>query len=120
MNVSLATTAALYGATTVNHLEVTGLCKDSKGALNGARVKDLIPGRSGDSSEEFNIRAKGVINATGPFIDGVRKLDSPDHQEIVAPSSGVHVILPDYYGPSDIGLIDPSTSDGRVVFFLPW
>jgi glycerol-3-phosphate dehydrogenase len=40
--------------------------------------------------------------------------------EIVAPSSGVHVVLPGYYSPSNMGLIDPSTSDGRVIFFLPW
>ena len=41
-------------------------------------------------------------------------------KEIVAPSSGVHIILPGYYSPSKMGLIDPKTSDGRVIFFLPW
>ena len=47
-------------------------------------------------------------------------MDDQKAQEIVAPSSGVHVILPGYYSPSKMGLIDPSTSDGRVIFFLPW
>jgi len=47
-------------------------------------------------------------------------MDEPTVQEIVAPSSGVHVVLPGYYSPSDMGLIDPKTSDGRVIFFLPW
>ncbi|GCB22317.1 glycerol-3-phosphate dehydrogenase, mitochondrial [Aspergillus awamori] len=120
MNVSLAMTAALYGATVVNHMQVTGLEKDSSGKLNGARVKDLIPGRDGQETEEFTIKAKGIINATGPFTDSIRKMDEPDIKEIVAPSSGVHVILPGYYSPSNMGLIDPSTSDGRVIFFLPW
>ncbi|PYI33779.1 DAO-domain-containing protein [Aspergillus indologenus CBS 114.80] len=120
MNVSLAMTAALYGATVVNHMQVTGLTKDSSGKLTGARLKDVIQGRNGQEEEEFTIKAKGIINATGPFTDSIRKMDEPDVKEIVAPSSGVHVILPGYYSPSDMGLIDPSTSDGRVIFFLPW
>jgi glycerol-3-phosphate dehydrogenase len=120
MNVSLAMTAALYGATVVNHMEATGLTKDASGKLNGAKVKDLVRTKNGQPSEEFTIRAKGVINATGPFSDSIRKLDDPAVQDIVAPSAGVHVVLPGYYSPAGMGLIDPSTSDGRVVFFLPW
>ena len=120
MNVSLAMTAALYGATVVNHLEVTSLEKDANGKLNGARVKDLVQERDGTKAKEFSIKAKGVINATGPFTDSIRKMDDQEVSEIVAPSSGVHVILPGYYSPSKMGLIDPKTSDGRVIFFLPW
>ncbi|KAL3440709.1 FAD dependent oxidoreductase-domain-containing protein [Aspergillus insuetus] len=120
MNVSLAMTAALYGCTVVNHMEVTGLEKDASGKLNGARLRDCIPGKDGKEAEEITIKAKGIINATGPFTDSIRKMDEPDVKEIVAPSSGVHVILPGYYSPSNMGLIDPSTSDGRVIFFLPW
>jgi glycerol-3-phosphate dehydrogenase len=41
-------------------------------------------------------------------------------KEIVAPSAGVHVILPSYFSPKNMGLVDPNTSDGRVIFFLPW
>ncbi|KAL8733075.1 MAG: hypothetical protein Q9181_003713 [Wetmoreana brouardii] len=120
MNVSLAMTAALYGATVVNHVEVTGLEKDVSGKLIGAKVKDRIEERNGKKAPEFSVRAKGIINATGPFTDAIRKMDEPQTQEIVAPSSGVHVILPGYYSPSKMGLIDPKTSDGRVIFFLPW
>ena len=120
MNVSLAMTAALYGATTVNHLEVTALEKDSSGRLCGARVRDLIEEKDGQAPQEFPIKAKGIINATGPFTDSIRKLDDSCVSSIVAPSSGVHVILPGYYSPANMGLIDPKTSDGRVIFFLPW
>lgn len=120
MNVSLAMTAALYGATLVNHMEVTSLEKDANGRLCGAKVKDLVPERDGSKAEEFTIKAKGVINATGPFTDSIRKMDDQQVSEIVAPSSGVHVILPGYFSPSNMGLIDPKTSDGRVIFFLPW
>ena len=30
------------------------------------------------------------------------------------------MILPDYYSPKHMGLLDAATSDGRVIFFLPW
>ncbi|KAL8808048.1 MAG: hypothetical protein Q9182_000326 [Xanthomendoza sp. 2 TL-2023] len=120
MNVSIAMTAALYGATVVNHIEVTSLEKDANGKLIGARVKDRVHEKNGEKAQEFSIKAKGIINATGPFTDAVRKMDEPGVPEIVAPSSGVHVILPGYYSPSKMGLIDPKTSDGRVIFFLPW
>ncbi|RYO86503.1 hypothetical protein DL766_003052 [Monosporascus sp. MC13-8B] len=120
MNVSIAMTAAVYGATILNHAEVIGLTKNENGKLNGAVVKDRIPERSNQIGEEFKIKAKCVINCTGPFTDSIRKLDDPTCREIVAPASGVHVILPGYYSPAKMGLIDPSTSDGRVIFFLPW
>lgn len=120
MNVSLAMTAALYGATVVSHLEVTGLEKDANGRLCGARAKDCVAEMNGKKAEEFNIKAKGIINATGPFTDSIRKMDDQKVEEIVAPSSGVHIILPGFYSPASMGLIDPNTSDGRVIFFLPW
>ncbi|KIX03910.1 uncharacterized protein Z518_07463 [Rhinocladiella mackenziei CBS 650.93] len=120
MNVSLAMTATLYGATVVNHLEVTGLEKDANGKLSGARVRDLIAPKDGKPSEEVSIKAKGIINATGPFADSIQQMDNPGVKDIVAPSLGVHVVLPGYLSPQNMGLIDPSTSDGRVIFFLPW
>ncbi|SPO05782.1 related to glycerol-3-phosphate dehydrogenase precursor [Cephalotrichum gorgonifer] len=120
MNVSLAMTAALYGATVVNHMEVTGLLKNDRGKLCGATVRDNIPPRDGQAATEIAVKAKCVVNCTGPFVDSIRKMDDPSFKDIVAPSSGVHIMLPGYFTPANMGLIDPSTSDGRVIFFLPW
>lgn len=47
-------------------------------------------------------------------------MDEPEASEIVAPASGVHITLPSYYAPTKMGLIDPNTSDGRVIFLLSW
>ena len=47
-------------------------------------------------------------------------MDDAQNLDIVAPSAGVHIILPNYYSPRNMGLLDPATSDGRVIFFLPW
>ncbi|KAJ3367705.1 mitochondrial glycerol-3-phosphate dehydrogenase [Allomyces arbusculus] len=119
MNVAIALTAIAHGATVANHVEVIELLKKpvegkSEPQLCGAVCRDTLTG------ETFTVKAKGIVNATGPFTDGIRKLDAPTAQEIVAPSAGVHIILPNYYSPADMGLLDPATSDGRVIFFLPW
>lgn len=114
MNVALGLTAVQYGAVIANHVEVIELHKDENKRLCGARVRDAMTGK------EFDVKAKGVINATGPFTDGIRQLDDPSIQSIVSPSAGVHIILPNYYSPGNMGLLDPATSDGRVIFFLPW
>lgn len=119
MNVSLAVTAAEMGATVLNHVEVVGLQKDAvTGSITGIVAKDLESSDNADHS--IPVTAKTVINATGPFTDSIRKFDEFSVKEIVAPSSGVHVILPGFYCPKNMGLLDAATSDGRVIFFLPW
>ncbi|KAF8626887.1 hypothetical protein AX15_004647 [Amanita polypyramis BW_CC] len=115
MNIALIMSAVKQGATVANYCQVTQLHKStSSGKLNGARVKDTLTG------QEWNIRAKGIINATGPFTDALLAMDDPSHKPIVQASSGIHITLPNYYSPRHMGLLDPSTSDGRVIFFLPW
>lgn len=112
-NVSVAVTSAMYGAAVANHTEVVGLLKED-GKVVGATCKDVFTG------ETFDVYAKVVINATGPFTDGVRKMENKDVNPMIVPSAGVHITLPDYYSPDGMGLIVPKTKDGRVVFMLPW
>lgn len=49
------------------------------------------------TGKEWDVQAKCIINATGPFTDTLRKMDDPTCQEICCPSSGVHIVLPGYY-----------------------
>lgn len=118
MNIAIALTAARMGATIANHVRVTGLLKktlpDGRNVLSGVKVKDMVSGN------EWEVRSKCVVNATGPFTDSIRLMDDPTTTKICQPSAGVHIVLPDYYSPQKMGLLDPATSDGRVIFFLPW
>jgi glycerol-3-phosphate dehydrogenase len=61
MNVAIALTAISHGAVIANHVEVKKLAKNEEGKVNGAYVRDTLTG------DEWLIRAKGVINATGAF-----------------------------------------------------
>lgn len=49
------------------------------------------------TGKEFDVRAKCVINATGPFTDSVRKMDDQEVPNICQPSAGVHIVMPGYY-----------------------
>ena len=103
MNVALALTAIKRGATVANHVEVVSLLKEeqssptedggagTKQILCGARMKDKMTGK------EWDMRARVVVNATGPFTDHVRAMDNPDVEKICQPSAGVHIVLPSYY-----------------------
>lgn len=114
MNVSIAMTAVEQGVDVLNHCEVTSLTKDDEQQINGLTATDI------ETGEHLNLKSKCVVNATGPFCDSLRKMDDPEAKSIVAPSSGTHVVLPGWLTPKDMGLLDPATADGRVLFFLPW
>uniref|UniRef100_A0A668W260 Glycerol-3-phosphate dehydrogenase, mitochondrial n=1 Tax=Oreochromis aureus TaxID=47969 RepID=A0A668W260_OREAU len=119
MNLAIALSAARYGAAIANYTEVIHLLKkkdpqSGREKVCGARCRDVITG------QEFDVRAKCVINATGPFTDALRKMDNQEASNICQPSAGVHIVIPGYYSPDNMGLLDPATSDGRVIFFLPW
>ncbi|ODV94754.1 hypothetical protein PACTADRAFT_50614 [Pachysolen tannophilus NRRL Y-2460] len=124
MNVALALTAIKDGATVLNYMEVKQLLKTDDNKVKGVRVVDS------ETGNEYLVGADAVINATGPKSDTILDMDHDvkgvapalplNTPRMVVPSGGVHVMLPDYYCPKDLGLLDPSTSDGRVMFFLPW
>lgn len=113
MNVAIAMSAVERGAVVLTHANVDGLLHEA-GRVRGARLRD----RHDDSTLEVHARA--VINATGPYVDGVRRLDDPDAPAMLHASSGVHIVLSQRFSPPDTGVLIPQTEDGRVLFLLPW
>ena len=87
MAVTLALTAQKHGAVIANHVEVLALEKVG-GRLCGARVRDHISGA------EFSIKARGVINAAGPYVDRIRRLDDAAATPILKAAAGIHIVLP--------------------------
>jgi glycerol-3-phosphate dehydrogenase len=114
LNVLLARTAEMEGACVCNKVELVSLIKNDSGKIIGARVKDLLSGK------ELSVDTKLVINTTGVFIDEVRKMDDANAKSILAPSQGIHLVFPKSKIPCHSAMIIPKTSDGRVVFLLPW
>ena len=113
LNLTLILTSISHGASIANYVSVIKLNK-TDGRLSSATVKD------GFTGEEWEIKAKIIVNATGPLTDKIRFLDDPEITPVVRASSGTHIILDRKYSPKLTGLLIPKTSDGRVLFLLPW
>ncbi len=113
MAISLAQTAADYGATVLNYCKVTSLIKED-GLVSGVTAVDM------ESGEKFTIQSKAVINATGVFADHIVRMDEPDKAEMITPSQGIHLILNKEFLPGEHAIMVPHTSDGRVMFAVPW
>ncbi|HEY0791237.1 MAG TPA: glycerol-3-phosphate dehydrogenase/oxidase [Chthoniobacterales bacterium] len=111
--VNLAQTIVDLGGSVVNYMRVVSLIKEGD-LVTGAVVHDTETGK------EHRIRAKAVINATGVFSDGIRKMDAPDAKTVIAASQGAHVVLPKAFLPGDSAVMVPHTPDGRVLFAVPW
>jgi glycerol-3-phosphate dehydrogenase len=112
--VHLAMTAAGHGAALVNYCRVAALRENASGLITGAQVRDE------ESGVEFEIAAKVVINATGPFADSVRQMSAAAGAPIIAPSQGIHLVFDGSYLPAGHAIMVPHTRDGRVMFAIPW
>lgn len=114
MGINLMQTAIEQGAVVANYVRVSGLVKDKSGRVAGVQVRDEFTGNN------YTLRSKSVINATGIFVDQVIKMDAPEEDDIVRPSQGVHLVVDKSFLGGDTAIMIPKTSDGRVMFGVPW
>ena len=97
-----------------NYVQVKKLNKNEEGKICGLQAIDLETGK------EFSFMAKAVVNATGVFTDNILQMDSAGQAVTIAASQGVHLVLPKFFYGSDKAMLIPKTSDGRVLFIVPW
>jgi glycerol-3-phosphate dehydrogenase len=112
--IHLVRTAADHGAAVVNYARVVRLSRDGAGRVVGVVFRDEEGGR------EHKIPAKVVVNATGVFCDGLRTMADPSARPMVTPSQGIHLVFDRSFLPGESALMVPATSDGRVLFAIPW
>jgi glycerol-3-phosphate dehydrogenase len=111
--IALMRTASDLGATCLNYVPASGLIK-ANGQVAGAWAKDA------ESGENFELKARVVINATGVQADRLRALDDPNARPLITPSQGTHLVLDADFLPGENALLIPKTEDGRVLFAIPW
>jgi glycerol-3-phosphate dehydrogenase len=124
---ALALTAANHGAAVVNHTEVVDFVRNnddptSSDRVTGVMCRDLVD----PTAAPFEVKGKSIVLCGGPFTDQLREIEHRSMSSAtrttpaVQGASGIHVVLPGYYAPSGMGMVDMDTSDGRFLFFLPW
>ncbi len=111
---ALAHSADEAGAVVANYTALTGFGQNETGKLTTAIVRDELTGAT------LQIRATVFLNCTGPYADAIRLLANPALEARIRPSKGVHIVLPREALNSDTAILIPKTSDGRVVFAIPF
>lgn len=110
---ALARTAIAHGATVVNHCGAVALVEEC-GRIGGAVAQDR------ETGDRYALRTRCVINATGVWVDAIRRMDRTASGELVAPSRGAHIVVDREFLPCEHAILVPKTTDGRVLFALPW
>jgi len=113
MAVNLAQTITEQGGVVINHVKVIGLLMED-GRITGVEAGDMETGK------QYQIAARAVINATGVFVDDVLKMEDPEVRDVVKPSQGIHLVMDQNFLKGKEALMIPKTSDGRVLFAVPW
>ena len=103
-----------HGGYALNYCSVVNLLKNADQQICGATLKDM------ETEMEYPIHAKSVINATGVFADAILQMDNPLNPKTLSVSQGIHLVLDASFYPSEDALMIPKTSDGRVLFAVPW
>jgi glycerol-3-phosphate dehydrogenase len=100
------------GNTAVNYAKATELLYGDDGRLTGVRVTDMENGATVD------VHARTVVNATGPWVDGLREQDRSKRGKTVRLTKGVHLVFDDARFPLRQAVYF-DTPDGRMVFAIP-
>jgi glycerol-3-phosphate dehydrogenase len=114
MAIALAKACIDGGGIVLNYIKVTSLLKDSKKRIYGVIALEK------ETGEEFRLRANVVINATGVFTDSIARMDNPHSKPTIKPSQGVHIVIDKSFLQSNSAIMIPKTTDGRVLFAIPW
>ena len=113
MAISLAHTIEENGGTVINYFKWDSFCYEN-GKVSGIHATDQI------SRVSFELKANVVVNATGVFAEKIMKIDDPNSKIKIKPSQGVHLVFDRSFLKSENAIMVPNTSDGRVLFAVPW
>lgn len=102
------------GGCAINYVKVIGLIKDDNEKIKGSLLQDI------ETGQQYQINARSVVNATGVFVDDILQMDNASATKSICVSQGVHLVLDRKFYPSAHALMIPETSDGRVLFAVPW
>ncbi len=101
-----------HGAHVFNYAEVTGALRRGE-RIEGVRVRDTLDA----AGEEFEVRGRVVVNASGPWFDRVARNLTPGDAPRIRTTKGVHVACPPL---TRQALVLFSNVDGRLFFVIPW
>ncbi|RWZ54989.1 glycerol-3-phosphate dehydrogenase/oxidase [Halobacillus fulvus] len=104
--------AVEFGATSANYAKVVDFIYNENGKLTGAKVEDTATG------EQYNVKAKKIINAGGPWVDDLREIDGSKKGKTLQLTKGIHLVFDQKTFPLKQAIYF-DTPDGRMIFAIP-
>ena len=114
LTIETALDAVHHGATVATYMKAVGFLKDGSGKLSGVTAEDRVSG------EQVEIRAKSIINCTGPWSDDTRSLGKEKKAQRLRPTKGVHIVVDAKKLKINNAVVCFHPEDGRVLFAIPW
>ncbi len=114
LTINMFQTFVRNGGVAINYCHFTNFIKSTNGKITGVTFYDVL------EKKNYTASAKVVINATGVFADEIMQKDNPQLPKMILPSQGIHIMLPLDFLPTKSALMIPKTTDGRVLFGIPW
>ncbi|MBK9528250.1 MAG: glycerol-3-phosphate dehydrogenase/oxidase [Acidobacteria bacterium] len=111
--IDMAQTASSNSACLVNYARARSFIRDAE-KIAGVEFEDT------ETGVLHTVAANAVINATGALCDAVRQLSDSSAKPVVTFAQGSHIVLDRSFLPSNAAVMIPKTSDGRVLFCIPW
>ncbi len=108
---TLARTAARYGAVVRMSTQVTGFLREAD-RVAGVKLRDV------ETGAETEVRAQAVVNATGVWTDELQRLSGSRGRFRVRASKGVHIVVPRDRIVAESGMI--LRTEKSVLFVIPW
>lgn len=112
--INIAQTAIEKGACLLNYVKVVNLLKNDNNQIIGVEAINHETGK------KYEIKGSAIINATGVFTNAIMKLNDTVYKKYIVPSQGIHLVFDQSFLPGEHALMIPKTSDGRVLFAVPW
>ncbi|ATP40950.1 glycerol-3-phosphate dehydrogenase [Solibacillus sp. R5-41] len=112
LTIEVLKAAVEHGAYAVNYMKVIKMDTQNL-AFTKVTVEDQF------TKEQYVIKAKKVINASGPWVDEVRKLEAGLTEKHLILSKGVHVVFDQQDFPLQQAIYFDTQNDGRMIFAIP-
>jgi glycerol-3-phosphate dehydrogenase len=112
--IDLLRTAGSQGAVVLNYVPVVSITKNREGIVDGVEFEDVETGR------RYCVNAKAVVNAAGIFSSAVGSMSDTGSAPQISYSQGVHLVFDRKFLSGDAAVLIPRTSDGRLLFCIPW
>jgi glycerol-3-phosphate dehydrogenase len=114
LTLETALDAEKHGAIIGTYIKVLSYLRDENKKVIGVRAIDRL------TQKEIDIKSSVVINATGPWSDRTRNLESATPKTTLRPTKGIHIVVKSERLKTENAVVCFHPEDGRVLFAIPW